>query len=348
MTDLSDMTQAEKVAYWTQGYHLWNALLAGRTDVQIFEDEPCLGFWRKGIYERDAKGNERRIGWGDAIAIYMDGGMVARVGSIDVTRKELLKMWTWIVKNPVPEKWYRDVAEDGKPWPDAKTAEIPAANRDVAKSDNEPPELPPVQQHATAINAAIGAALKTVANEEEAAIALGSKNRIAELRLACDKAGKAEYEPMYADYVAVRDPWQKPVKDADAEEKRIAKMLLTFREAERQRIAKEQADAERKQRELDEANARAADRAISRGEPEPPPEVAEVVMPVAAAPISPTYGTRKLREEMKKFAVINDTVAALTYFQADAEIRQRLEKLCTDVIRAGGSVPGCTFREGLL
>lgn len=363
MTDISDMTQAEKVQYWTTGYRLWKALLAGEKGWQAFSDSPCAGFWRKPVIQRDQNGNNKRVGW-TPVAIFRDGEtMVGRVGNEDMTGDSLSTVWTHCLKHPITEEVWRAVAERGEPWPDMinpdnyapalenrpALGQIPAANRDVSKADNAQPELSPEQEWAADIDAAIGAALKTVTNEVEAAQALGSKNRIAELRLSCDKAGRSIYEPMHAAYVAVRDPWQAPVKRATEAEKRLNTAILTFRESERKRLAKEQAEAEQRQRELDEANARAADRAIARGEPEPMPEVEEVVVPATPAPIAPTYGSRKLKEQVK---IILDKVtnwnALCTYYIEDQELQALLMKLAAADIKAGRTVPGTITREGLI
>lgn len=342
MTDLSSMTQTEKVRYWTYGYNLWNALLSDRKDVQIFDDHPCLGFWRKGIYERDAKGNNWRIDW-LPVAIYMDGNvMTGRAGNEDLTGDNLVAIWSLCVKNPVLEAWWRAVAEEGKPWPDAK-------GNAVSKADNAPPELPPEKAHAEAIDAAIGAAIKTVTSEAEAAQALGSKNRIAELRLAADKHGKSIYEPLFREYQKVQKAWAPMIARATATEKEINTAILTFREKKRQRIAKEQAEAEQRQRELDEANARAADRAIARGEPEPMPVVEEVVIPAQMAKVEPTYGSRQLKEQFK---LILDKVTSwdllFTHYKNNSDVQALLTKLASADIKAGRTVPGTMTREGLI
>jgi hypothetical protein len=338
-------------------YEKWRRRLAGeKVMISPNPDEDDIGFYRKPITEPgiNAKTGQRNgktkiIGW-DPVAYYMaDGMLCARIGNRDMTGDEVVDLWTWCCAHPISEAWYRDVAELGKPWPDAKVStDIPAANRDVAKSDNAPEDIEPDKAHAAAIDAAIGAAPAAVKSDADAAVALGSKNRIAELRLAADKAGKAIYEPMFRKYTAEQKKWSPIIARATAKEKELNTAILSFRESERQRVAKEQAEAERKQREIDEANARAADRAIARGESEPMPEIEEVAMPVQAAPIVPTYGTRTVKEQIKKFAIINDPVAAFSYFKTDYDLLTRLDKLCTDAVRVGTIVPGVTYREGLL
>jgi hypothetical protein len=330
-------------------YDFWKRSLAGEKP-SMFVDDPQLGFYRRVLKLRDANGNNKKIGW-SPVAIFMDGDMMtARVGMKDVTGDALNELWSYVASNPISEYEYRRVAEQDLDWSDlpGKDVDIPAANRDVAKSDNAPEDIEPDKAHAAAIDAAIGAAPVAVKSDADAAVALGSKNRIAELRLAADKVGKSLYEPMFRKYTAEQKKWSPIIARATAKEKELNTAILSFRESERKRIAAEQAEAERKQREIDEANARAADRAIARGEPEPMPEAEEVAMPVAAAPIIPTYGTRTVKEQVKKFAIINDPVAAFRRFQADPDLMLRLEKLCTDAVRVGENVPGVSYREGLL
>lgn len=359
----------------------WRARLDGETVTTFLQpDAEDEGYYRKPITEPklnaqgQRNGQKRIIGW-EPVAYFIDRGKLCGViGDRDMAINEVFdeSLWSWVVRYPISEELYRAVAERGEPWPDlapatlteaevnsnfikAIQADIPAANREVAKSDNNPPEeLPAEVQHAQAIDSAIGAALTKVTSEAEAAIALGSKNRIAELRLAADKAGKAIYEPIYRDYKKVQGVWSPIVARAVAAEGKLQAAILTFREFERKRIAREQADAAAeaaaKQRAVDEANEAAAQRAIAAGKPEPEPVVVEHPAPVQAAPapIAPTYGTRKLKEELKKFAVITDDVEVYRHFRADADLKALLEKLATNAIRSGATVPGATFREGLI
>jgi hypothetical protein len=307
-------------------YSYWRAAIAGEKP-KMFVDDPQPGFYRKGVYERNEKGNKKRVGW-DPIAIFMNGGdMVAVIGDNEIMitdRDRVNEMWSYVADNAVPEDVWRAVAERREPWPDAP-ASIPAANRDVAKTDNEAPEEVGPEAHATAIENAKSAAPKTVTNADEAAKAAGSMNRLAELRLACDKAGQAIYKPLHAIYSKSQKEWTAPVKVAEAEEKRLLIAVKTWQESERKRQEKEAEEAAAK---LD---------------------VAATPEPVAApAPIVASYGTRKVKADVKLFAVINDLAAVLAYFKDDPELQQRAEKLATDAVRKGTKVPGTTVREGLL
>lgn len=351
-------------------YAYWMAALAGEKPRAIV-DQCELGFYRKGVHQRDGNGNNKRIGW-QPVAVFMDGDvMTARIGNEadgrDVTGDSLGELWSFIAGNAISEETYRAVSR-GEPWPDARPktspeldtalsallsmGNIPAANRDVAKDDNAAEilaELLPEVAHATAIDNAISAAIKKVTNETEAAQALGSKNRIAELRLAATKAGKAEYEPPRQEYERLYGVWNPPVKRAEAKEKELNTIILMFRESERKRIAKEQADADAKQRDLDEANERAAQRAIAAAEPEPPPIVETVEQPAPLAPIAPTYGTRKLKEEVHQILEsVTDFDAVYGFLKNEPKVKALLTELAAAKVKAGFVVPGVVTREGLI
>ncbi len=252
------------------------------------EDE---GYYRIPITQKDATGNGRNIVTGYIpVAIWFDGDAMVGVSGTEQEEMSLTKIvdqWTWFCAHPISYELYKEVAEDGGLWPDIPVGPttllmiepaVPAANREVAKTDNAPPpeEVVPLDvQHATAIDNAIAAALTKVTSEAEDAQASGSKNRIAELRLAADKAGKAIYEPLHRQYVAEQKKWSAPVKRAEAKEKELNTAILSFRESERKKAVAAAAEAARLQQIQDEANERAAQRAIARGEPEDAPPVVE-------------------------------------------------------------------------
>lgn len=364
----------------------WRARLRGETVPTYPQpDHEDEGFYRRPITEKvvgangKTNGQTRIIGW-EPVAYYMvDGVLLASIGAGDSRRDlnadQASDLWTWCLRYPITEELYRAVAERGEPWPglvmsDAKSAAnvgrptpadqstdgnlIPAADRGVGRNDNMPeghetePAEPPEVMHARAIDNAIAAAVIKVTNDEEAAQAAGSKNRIAELRLAADKAGKAVYQPPFAEYKRLYALWTPMVAKAEKAEKAIQRAILEYRERERRRIAAERAEAEAKAREIEEANRRAADRAIARGEPEPPPEVAEPPKPAEPAPIAPTYGTRKVREELKRFAEIVNEEAVYKHFRGNADLTALLLKLAQAEVNAGRSVPGINVREGLI
>lgn len=335
---------------------------AALTQARLLNMEPTIldeGYYRKAISEK-RDGKTVIIDY-VPLAIFVDGsGLCGVLGNRDLSTAELADVWTWI--SPISYELYQAVAERGEKWPDLMTvgelyAEVSghpqppldAIERIIGRDHNEPPEVLPEVAHAQAIDAAIGAAPTAVASEQGAALALGSKNRLAELRLAADKAGKALYQPPYAEYKRLHDLWTPMVKRAQNAEDKIVVEIRKFRESERRRIADEQAKAEQAQREIEEANARAADRAIAAGEPEAAPEVVEIEQPAPLAPVTPTYGTRKLREEVKwHLDEITDWDAVYQYFKGTEQVKQVLLTLATAGVRAGRTVPGTKTHEGLI
>lgn len=343
------------------------------------EDE---GYYRKPLVEPalgpggKTNGQKRLVGWVPCAYFLADGKLCGIVGAgddmRDMTDKQLKdgEFWSWVVANPISYETYVAVAEDGLPWPDMP-APTPQAKHPMDEgmrrtqaimegkavaTDNQPtePEAPKVKtadDYRKEIETLVAnTPVKVLASDAEAAVVLGSKNTLAAVRLEADKAGRAIYEPMYREYQKVQKAWAPMVNTADDHEKRLNNSILVWREKERQRLAREQADAARAIQEEEERNQRAADRAIAAGEPEPEPEVTEIVVPTAQlAPLRPTAGTRGVREEIKTFVTITDSLAVATYFIANEKLQAVLQELATNAVRAGvENVPGITTRKGLV
>jgi len=332
------------------------------------EDE---GYYRKPITKKklgaDGKTNGQTeiIGW-EPVAYFMHRGILCGViGDRDMAINEVTDegLWSWVVSHPVELEVYRAV-ERGEPWPDLKLqqeveellAPIPAANREVSKSDNQPPaeEVPLHVQHATGIDNAIAAALTKVTSEAEAAQAAGSENRIAELRLKADKAGKAIYQPLYKAYKDTLDDWSPPIARASAKEKLLRTAVLTFREAERKRIAAEQLKVIEENERIAAINQRIADRAIADGATEQQPEfVEEAAVPQAQAPVQATYrapGQRSAVKEEEKWFLdeITSYDAVYTHFKNNPVLQQTLRTIATAAVKLGQIVPGTKTHKGLV
>lgn len=339
------------------------------------EDE---GYYRKPITEKHATNGSNIItGWIPVAYFLHNGVMVGTIGvgesARDLTDQELLdeEIWSWVVANPISYELYQGVVEHGDVWPDLRPPEngtpdlvnggktsystYPDERRDrngkpreVALGDNKPPELPPHVEHATAIDNAIGAGKDLpVTTVAEAALAAGAANLIRDRRLAAEKVAKRKVEPLKDAYETERGNWSPPILRAKAAEDGIRKKVSDFERDEQRRIAAEQLAAMDRQREQDEAHARAADRAIAAGEPEQPPVVEEVVIPQAAQPVKPTYGSYKpAAKPLRKFAVITDDVAVYKYFAEAPDIKELLQRFATHAVRQGHEVPGATVREG--
>lgn len=342
----------------------WKARLTGeKVPTFLLPDAWDEGYYRRPLVERQPNGSWKILDY-VAVSYFMDGNQLiglmhdGRPDPAEMTERELHDetLWSYVVTNPIPYEWYLAVAERGEEWPDKEkwTSVVPAIEQPAeATADAEKPAEPPKPRHQVlldAIEAEGKKLLKTVTCADDEAVITGSKNKIAELRLAARREGEAEVKPLYNVYVAKRDIWSKPVKVAEELEAGIVTTVKLFRQSERIKEAAAAAERERIQREEFEANEREADRAIARGEPAPEPVIAEA--PPAAvpapAPVVPVYGKKTVKAEVKKFAVIEDWAKVFAHFQDDPEIRARLEKLATETIRAGGTVPGATYREGFM
>lgn len=369
------------------------------------EDE---GYYRKPITKKLTNGRNKITDF-IPVAVFLDQAdnktLVVHIGAGDNLREidtpEAIAdadFWTWCCRYPITHQAYND-ALAGKPWPDLTPIEkaigegahvrpakpdekstveaVPAANREVARTDNLPPdepveELPPSQVQAKAIDDQIARSPLKIVNDAEAAAALGNKNKLAELRLTADKDGKAIYEPPYREYKRLHGEWTPMVKRADDHEKKLNTAILTYRESERKRLKKiaddkAAADAKIEQERLaeiarlEEINQRAADRAIIAGEEIPEPLVPEDEIgterysavpdpePLAPAPLVATYGSRKIKEEVKLILdAITDQDAVYTFLRDDPKLKALLLELATAKVKAGLTVPGTKTREGLI
>lgn len=323
------------------------------------------GYYRKPITEKHpTNGINTVVGW-IPVSYYMwEGKLTGNIGAGEQNRNMTdaevgdEELWSWVVSNPIRYEWYSAVADHGDAWPDMVKAEEPETtdttgvdlSSDVAfpSDHNKPPVLLPHVEHATAIDNAIGAGKDLrVTTVAEAALAAGAANLIRDRRLTAEKVGKLKVDPLKLAYETERDNWLPKIKKAKDAEDALRKKVSDFEAAERRRVAAEQLAAMERQREQDEANARAVDRAIASAQPEPPPIVEDVVIPQAPQPVKPTYGGYVPRAKpILKFAVINDMSSALMFYKTNAQLIELIQKLATTDIRAGLEVPGATFREG--
>jgi hypothetical protein len=360
----------------------WRKRLAGET-IKTFlqpqlEDE---GYYRRPITELvlgdngKTNGQKRIIGW-EPVAYFIDRGKLCGViGNRDMAANEVTDegLWSWVCRHPIKEEWYRAVAERGEPWPDQRVNLAPAlvvsppldregfsdttaTNREVIGNNSNAAPVEPHIEHAEAIDNAVRAAEDLKATDETtAAILLGARNRLAELRIAADKAGHKIYDPLREVYVAAQKPWPPMVAKASAMEKKLETRYLTWRADEKKKAdAKAAADAY-EQRLLDEANERAAQRAIAQGMPEPAPEVPEVspAATPAPTPVTPTYravGQRTTPKEVERWWLdaVDDFDALYNHFKSHPDIQGALKVLAANAIKNGQEVPGTRRHFGLI
>lgn len=348
----------------------WRARLREETVVNfLIPDDKDEGYYRKPFGKKGANGRVTIEGY-TPVALFMEGGVIQGLWGSGrdmraMTDDELSdeSLWSWLVGNPIPYEVYKAVAEDGATWPemeppklDALKREEPAAEGQRLAENQSPADAKPkapetAEEHKAAIDVIVAssAEVKDVLTTDEASIVGGTINAIAERRLAADKAGKALYKPPFDQYKKLFAAWTPMLKTAETEEKRLQKIVLTFRQREHERVGHANALAAQAQIDEEARNERAADRAIANAEPEPSPEVAEPDPPPrAVAPLKPTYGTRTVREEEQTFVEIVDEAQLATFFRGTEELRTVLHTLAVRAVKRGETVPGITTRKGLV
>lgn len=346
-------------------YDHWKRRVAGEVIPAYLQPGPeDEGYYRKPIeFRRLDNGRKEVVKW-TPVALFLDEGKLSgligamrNMRAMTALELEDESAWSWIVGNAIPYAEYKAVAEEGKDWSIDKPPAPIKVSENVAAEEPPPPAEPvTAEDHKKLIEQAKEAAKDAkVTNDAEASIVQGHCNRLAELRLAADKAGKAEYEPPFKLYKSKYAEWHPMVNVAAEEESRLTRLILVYREGERQRQLKAQQEADKLKRDQEEAAQRVADRAIANGEPpalqELPlaePEPAPVQEAARPAKVVASYGKRSTREKLKIFAVIDDQDKVYHHFKSVEAVQVLLKTLATSAIRAGQTVPGATKKEGLV
>jgi hypothetical protein len=306
-------------------YLFWQESLAG-LKPKMFVDDPQCGFYRKGTYERDDKGNNRRIGW-TPVAIFQaipDGEIIARVGSEnlgrDVAGDELNELWTHVAANAISEGAYREVARHGKPWPDAHD---PSKNKiaDVVTSVTEPKTtlkvtLPPEQKLIGEIaNAQAGVSqYDKIDSDTMAGQALSLKNEIVSLAGKLDKVRVALVQPHVEAQRTINDRFNPIIKRAQADAKKLLGALGAWNDTKRE----------------------AAKAAEQSGQP--------ANAPAPSTQIAAAVG-RKASVKVAKIVTAIDLDNAFVFFRAEEWLYDALLKRAQGAVDAGLTVPGATIEE---
>jgi len=335
--------------------------------------EPTMmdaGYYRIPLTEKHPTNGKNVILGYDPVALWSEGGVVVGVrGQHEMSPEQIVDSWTWMCGHPISYELYQAVAERGEPWPDLAVESVVFRDekteteyrvahdedgqrtmRVIERDDNKPPEVLPEVEAAESIDNAIGAARDLpVTTAAEAAIAAGAANVIRDRRLAVEKTAKAKVTPLQMIYEEERNKWLPLVKRAKEAEGAIRVKVAEFEAAERRRVAAEQLAAIKKQEEIDEAAARAADRAIAAGQPEQPPVVEEVEIPKVPERVQPTYGSYKPRQTEKwHFDGVEDFDALYAALKDSPELKSALTVLAKAMVTAGRDVPGVKRHWGVI
>lgn len=346
---MTEMSQAEKVEYWTKDYNFWAASIRGEKPP-IYNEGVCLGFYRKGITERNAAGNSKRVGW-EPVAVFMDGRvMTARIGNAetgrDVTGDAISELWSYIAKNPITEEMYDSVARRGEAWSDDHKSRKPAAEAspaEVAPSEPQTTDETPDSKIAREIaeQRAYLPEFATIESDEQSGRARSLQTEFLAIKKRAADAYEEANRPLLTAQKALREVWFPLRDDADDEAKKIGKALGAWEDVKRIAAKRIQEEHDR----LAFEHAKAIRDAEAANAPPPPPPVAPTPnVPPPASQIRGGTG-RAASVKVEKFVTEIDAEKVFQSFKTNAEVIALLTCLAQKAIRAGVDVPGAIVKE---
>ena len=331
-----EIIQSEKVTYWTTGYNYWKAKQGIEYPPeygppQSYEDAPCAGFYRKGVYEKVPDKRSKRVGWEPVAIWFADGQMHALVGNKPA---DPVSIWTFVCGNSIPEAWFRTVSENGEGWPDSHDA-APA----LPDEPQPAAEQSPAEKIAATVKADVAMIPKYTAidSDEMASKARSLQNKLLDSRGEAAKAYEAANRPLLDQQKALREIWF-PIRDAaDAGSKELATAMGKWNDV-KLAAAKLAADTAAK---LAREHAEAARKAEAANQPPPPPP--PEVKPNTPAPSAQIRGGagRAASVKQEKFVTeIRDIKELFEQFKSNEEVRALLTALAQKGLRAGIDVAG--------
>lgn len=330
-------------------YNYWQAALAGKKP-KMFVDSPELGFYRKGVYERDAKGNNRRVGWAP-VAIFMhDGALAAAIGDrqLEIDRDKINELWSYCAANAISEEWFRTV-ERGEPWPDAHDASKnrtgepdhdPAPTIEAAAASVESPE----QKLAREISELSKGVSQygVIDSDTMAGQVLSLKNELTAEAGRLDKMREALVRPHVDAQKAINSQWNPVINQAKALCGTLLGKIGVWEDTKRSIARAAQESADREAREHAE-RVRAAEDA-GKPAPAPPPAPVAPNAPPPSTQVSAAVG-RKASVKVSKFVTKIDLDKAFAQFRNEPAVSACLIALAQRAVDAGLSVDGATIEE---
>lgn len=294
--------------YWAW----WQDKLKGM-DVPASEGTPYAGFYR--AVRKSTYGGTK---WAIPVAYWPgeNGEMHCREGFQDVSDVRGQDIWVNVCNNPVPELWYREVAENDSPeWPDGMATTAPMG-------DNRPPaelEFRWLQENINDLSVRAKTYLEGAAITEQTQADKVSNlaDQLSELWKKADEARKAERQPHDEALKTIQLKWSPLLLMAEAYKNLKFKLLTPWQLAQQKALE-------------DEARA-----AVAAGE----------TMPETTR--RPRAGTRGRAMSLKSFksAEITDYEACLAFFKDSQDVRGTVQDLANKATRAGITVPGVKMIE---
>jgi hypothetical protein len=291
----------------------WQDNLAGNKPP-IHDGDPQPGFYKRRVAKKGP--------W-IPVAIWRkeDGEMLCRVGD---KPSDPVDEWTWVAKHPVTKDAAKFAFENDNKWPE-----------DVEVTDDASADIYDSNDPAEALQMAISVSLEWVSEnkittEKLAEKAANLKSKVAEKRLAADKARKAEKQPHLDAGRAVDEKYNPLIKDAKDAEKQIGEAsrgYLLEKKRKADAIAAKAAKAAREEQERLEKEQRAAQHNL-------PPEERTEPIPVTPPPaptkvsVGGASGRKMTIKEDVEYVVV-DHKKALEYFAAHEDVVDLIAKLAT-------------------
>ena len=296
--------------YW----QWWADKLAGM-DVPASEGTPYAGFYR--WVQKSKYGGTK---FAPPVAYWPgdEGELHCRVGFQDVSYERGRDIWVSVHDNPVPEDWYREVADEEQPeWRDGMAVSPP-------KGDNRPPgeaDFDYLKMQIDELGSVASLCLQNppLTEQTEADKISNLADRLSELWKKADEARKTERKPHDEALRAIQDKWFPLLSMAETYKNLKYKILTPWLIAQQKKADQE------------------AEAAVAAGEPEAAPERAR----------RPRVGTRSRAMTLKSFksAEIVDYDACLMFFKENSDVRATIQDLANKAVRAGVSVPGAKLIE---
>lgn len=302
------MTPEEQKQYWLW----WQHKLEGR-NPPAYLGTPMAGFYR--AVRKSTFGGTK---WAIPVAYWPgeDGEIHCREGDRDVPGERGRELWNNVCSDPVPEAWYREVAEGNMyEWRDGMAIAAP-------RGDNRPPDETDFDYLSGKISDLAAAAKlrlegEPITEQTEADLISNLADQLTEFWKKADEARKAERQPHDEALKDIQIKWSPLLLLAETYKNLKFKLLTPWLIAQ-QKKAEEEAKA-----------------AVAAGEPVP------------EQPRRPRAGTRSRAMSLKSFksAEIVDYDLCLNFFKENSDVRATIQDLANKAVRAGVSVPGVKLIE---
>jgi hypothetical protein len=294
--------------YWAW----WSDKLSG-VDVPASEGTPYAGFYR---WVRKASYGGTKYAVPIAYWPGENGELHCREGFKDVTDERGQDIWVNVCNHPVPEEWYREVAEgEASEWRDGMATTPP-------RGDNRPPEDTDYEFLKDVIEELEGSAKiylerGPITEQTEADRISNHADKLSEYWKKADEARKKERQPHDEALKAIQLKWSPLLLMAEAYRNLKFKLLTPWQ------ISQQKAQEEE------------AREAVAAGEP------------AREQARRPRAGTRGRAMTLKSFksAEITDYDQCLQFFKENSDVRATIQDLANKAVRAGVSVPGVKLIE---